>query len=167
MKKSFFLCMGMMLLSTIGLTSCNNDDDETPVEVSGVEKAQDQLIGSWNLIKEMNGQGIVTLFNPGEVIFTFSKNNELKINGINEEKSPFRFQTSHYLCATIDGSNLNQGVKTGILLDEISSTFYIIDFKDDKLFLYRNNEEIIDGEGYTFQRVSTEPNLNPHPSSRK
>jgi hypothetical protein len=115
----------------------------------------------------MNGQGIVTLFDSGEVVFTFSKNNELKIDGINEEKSPFRFQTSHYLCATIDGSNLNQGVKTGILLNEFSSTFYIIDFKDDKLFLYRNNEEIIDGEGYTFQRVSTEPNLNPHPSSRK
>ena len=108
-----------------------------------------------------------TSIGSGEVVFTFSKNNELKIDGINEEKSPFRFQTSHYLCATIDGSNLNQGVKTGILLNEFSSTFYIIDFKDDKLFLYRNNNEIIDGEGYTFQRVQPEPNLNPHPSSRK
>lgn len=150
MKKRFLLWMGMMLLLIFGQTSCNNDDNLSAEEAT-IKEYKAKLIGSWHLVRLMDGWGNATDYTPGEVTFSFAKDGELIIVNTREDQYPFRSQTASYSLITIDFSIYTHEPKTALSLSMYSSLPYIMDFNGDLLYLSPN---AFDCEGYTLQRTT-------------
>ena len=96
MKKSFLLWMIAMLVLSVGMVGCSNDDDG--IDFESLDDNHKNIIGEWQLV---NCQGGYCPINedvePGEVTVTFNKNGVMRIKyNDNDKRYHFPYSTGSY-----------------------------------------------------------------------
>ena len=97
MKKSILLWMSAVLMLSVGMMSCSNDDDDSTketVDLNGgssdavdndgvIDENHKNIIGEWQLLNYHGGcyATVHMSFEPGEVTVTFAKDGVVTING--------------------------------------------------------------------------------------
>ena len=160
MKKSILLWISAVLMLSVGMMSCSNDDENTD-ETAGISRGGDvealdenhkNILGEWQLLYYRGGNiAIQGTVEPGEVTATFTKDGVVKIN--NDKNYPFPYATGSYEYSFEEMTPYKANESRTVLVIGESTAFtqYTFVFDDGMLRLWQY--DCYDGFDYTFKKV--------------
>ena len=162
MKKSILFCMSALLMLSVSMISCSNDDESidemTDVsrgdDVDALDKKQEDIMGEWQLVNCRGGYASINEdVEPGEITLTFNKDGVVMINNIDEKKYHFPYSTGSYEYTFKEMTPYKSKESRTVLV--IDSNFLISDYDfyydDDMLIL--SPYEVVDFYDYRLKKV--------------
>lgn len=161
MKKSRILWICALLMLTIGMSSCSDDESESQ-GVNYVDNPK-TLDGTWFLVKASYGFGGIKEYAPGEIAISINKSNKtLSVDVQNDEQAREFLKSGTYPYTTAketrqiftkDWMNVEYEVMSIQVSDELGSheVKYDYYFRDGMLFL--DGGVAVDGPGYFFKKL--------------
>ena len=162
MKKSVLLWMSAMLMLSVGMVGCSNDEeniDETAnvsrgSNVMTMEEYKKLIIGEWQLLNCRGGYlSINEDVEPGEVTLTFTKDGVVMINN-DKKKYHFPFLTGSYEYSFDERIPYNKLKEPSTILvigdNPVFSDYY---FSYDNGIILLSPFETMDGYDYRLKKV--------------
>ena len=142
MKK--FTMWALVALMLAGLSSCNDEDDE-----SKLSNNRTKFIGTWNLVSYYSGWYGEEKCNPGEITVTFTWDGDVKV--VNKRVDQHPIPTGTYTYSFVDvKSSIYTGEPGECISLSFGSLLFSYKFEDNSLYL---SAEAFDGPGYALQKV--------------
>ena len=162
MKKSILFCMSALLMLSVSMISCSNDDESigemTDVsrgdDVDALDKKQEDIMGKWQLVNCRGGYASINEdVEPGDVTLTITKEGVGMINNIEDKKYHFPYSTGSYEYTFKEMTPYKSKESRTVLV--IDSNFLISDYDfyydDDMLIL--SPYEVVDFYDYRLKKV--------------
>ena len=142
MKKSILLWMSAMLMLSVGMMSCSEDE--------ALDENHKNIIGEWQLLNYRGGFSPINVdLEPGEVMVTFTKDGVVRVNG-KEGNYGFPLLTGTYNYSFEEKTPYKAKESTTVLVISSSINDYYFHFEDGMLLL---SDGVYDGFEYKFKKV--------------